>query len=85
MGSAIRDRNMQMKQKKTLSESKNRTSSTNWSWGVNALQSIDNAASLPTSDQIAVDAAAAAAAAIEPLATCCTLLWRSAENKVVYY
>lgn len=84
MGSEIRDRNMHMKQKKALSESKNRTSSTNWSWGVNALQCIDNAASLPTSDQIAVDAAAAAAA-IEPLATCCTLLWRSAENKVVYY
>lgn len=53
MGSAIRDRNieMQMKQMKALSEPKNRTSSSNWSWDVNALQCVDNAHSLPTSDR----------------------------------
>lgn len=83
MGSAIRDRHieMQMKQMKALSE---RVLQTDHAVSMHCNALIMLPVYRRQIDPIAVDAAAAAAA-IEPLATCCTLLWRSAENKVVYY
>lgn len=86
MGSAITDRNieMQMKQKKRCPNRRTeRVLQTDHGVSMHCNALIMLPVYRRQINPIAVDAAAAAA--IEPLATCCTLLWRSAENKVVYY